>query len=117
MRASVSHGKSTPRFHTITPQRVLQTNLLVGCKRFDRIGRCTYTDGMEINLSPELQAKLDRIASQQGRDTESLVHEAVEPLVGYDQWLVRQVESGQVLEHEEVAARMEKLITQKQRRV
>jgi len=45
------------------------------------------------------------------------VHEAVEPLVGYDQWLVRQVESGQVLEHEEVAARMEKLITQKQRRV
>ena len=88
-----------------------------GCKRFDRIGRCTYTDGMEINLSPELQAKLDRIASQLGRDTESLVHEAVEPLVGYDQWLVRQVESGQVLEHEEIAARMEKLITQKQRRV
>ena len=72
---------------------------------------------MEINLSPELQAKLDRIALQQGRDTESLVHEAVEPLVGYDQWLVRQVESSQVLEHEEVAARMEKLITQKQRRV
>jgi len=96
----------------------------LGCKRFDRIGRCTYTDGMEINLSPELQAKLDRIALQQGRDTESLVHEAVERLVGYDQWFVRQVEkglaqveSGQVLEHEEVAARMEKLITQKQRRV
>src|SRR5256884_5058155 len=86
-------------------------------KRFDRARRCAYTDGMEINLSPELQAKLDRIASQQGRDTESLVHEAVEPLVGYDQCLVRQVESGQVLEHEEVAARMEKLITQKQRRV
>ncbi len=79
---------------------------------------------MEINLSPELQAKLDRMALQQGRDTESLVHEAVERLVGYDQWFVRQVEkglaqveSGQVLEHEEVAARMEKLITQKQRRV
>jgi predicted transcriptional regulator len=76
---------------------------------------------MEINLSPELQAKLDRIALQQGRD---IVHEAVERLVGYDQWFVRQVEkglaqveSGQVLEHEEVAARMEKLITQKQRRV
>ena len=67
---------------------------------------------------------LDRIALQQGRDTESLVHEAVERLVGYDQWFVRQVEkglaqveSGQVLEHEEVAARMEKLITPKQRRV
>jgi len=79
---------------------------------------------MEINLSPELQAKLDRIASQQGRDSESLVHEAVERLVGYDEWFIRQVEKGlaqidrgEVLEHEEVAARMEHLITQKQRRV
>ncbi len=79
---------------------------------------------MEINLSPELQAKLDRVALQQGRDTESLVHEAVERLLGYDEWFIRQVEkglaqveSGQALEHEEVAARMEKLITEKQRRV
>src|SRR3989442_12908277 len=93
-------------------------------KRFDRARRCAYTDGMEINLSPELQAKLDRIPSQQGRDRESLGHEAVEPLVGYDEWFIRQVEKGlarvdrgQVLEHEEVAARMEHLITQKQRRV
>jgi predicted transcriptional regulator len=93
-------------------------------KRFERARRCAYTDGMEINLSPELQAKLDRIASQQGRDTESLVHEAVERLVGYDQWFIgqvekglAQVENGEVLEHEEVAGRMEKLINQKQRRV
>jgi predicted transcriptional regulator len=79
---------------------------------------------MEIKLSPELQAKLDRIASQQGRDSESLVQEAVERLADYDQWFIREVEKGlgqidrgEVLEHEEVAARMERLITQKQRRV
>jgi predicted transcriptional regulator len=79
---------------------------------------------MEINLSPELQAKLDRLASQQGRDSASLVHEAVERLVGYDEWFIRQVEKGlaqvdrgQVLEHEEVTTRMERLITKKQRRV
>ena len=78
---------------------------------------------MEIELSPELQAKLDRIASQQGRDTKSLVHEAVERLVGYDEWFIRQVEKGlaqvdggEVLEHREVVARMESLINQKQRR-
>ena len=72
---------------------------------------------MEINLSPELQAKLDRIASQQGRDRESLVYEAVERLVGYDEWFIHQVEKGlvqvdrgEVLEHEEVATRMEDLI-------
>ena len=81
-----------------------------------------YTDAMEIELSPELQAKLDRIASQQGRDSKSLVHEAVERLVGYDEWFLRQVEiglaqadRGESLEENEVAARMENLITRKQR--
>jgi predicted transcriptional regulator len=77
---------------------------------------------MEIELSPELQAKLDRIASQQGRDTKSLVKEAVERLIGYDEWFLRQVEiglaqvdRGELLEDNEVAARMENLITRKQR--
>lgn len=77
---------------------------------------------MEIELTPELQAKLDRIASQQGRDAKSLVHEAVERLIGYDEWFIRQVEiglaqadSGELLEHEEVVARMEDLISRKQR--
>jgi len=49
---------------------------------------------MEIELSPELQAKLDRIASRQGRDSKSLVHEAVERLAGYDDWFSCQVETG-----------------------
>jgi predicted transcriptional regulator len=78
---------------------------------------------MELKLSPDLQAKLDRIAAQQGRDRQSLVHEAIERLVGYDEWFIRQVETGlaqiergDVLEHDEVAARMEKRIAEKQRR-
>ena len=77
---------------------------------------------MEIELSPELQAKLDRIAAEQGRDTKSLVKEAVERLVGYDEWFLRQVEiglaqadRGELLEDNEVAARIENLITRKQR--
>jgi len=44
-------------------------------------------------------------------------------LIGYDEWFIRQVEEGlaqidrgEVLEHDEVAARMEKLIAEKQRR-
>jgi predicted transcriptional regulator len=83
-----------------------------------------YAGAMEIELSPELQAKLERIASQQGRDTKSLVHEAVERLVGYDEWFLRQVETGlaqadrgELLEDRAVAARMENLITRKQHQV
>jgi predicted transcriptional regulator len=69
---------------------------------------------MQIELSPELQAKLDRIASQQGRDSKCLLHEAVERLVGYDECFICQVETGlaqvdrgEGLEHEHVVACME----------
>ena len=49
---------------------------------------------MEIPLNPDLQAKLNRLAVQQGRPTEALVVEAVERMVNYDEWFLREVESG-----------------------
>jgi predicted transcriptional regulator len=78
---------------------------------------------VQVNLPPELQAKLDRIAAQQGREPESLVNEAVERLVSYDEWFIRQVEKGlaqvergEVFEHEAVVAKVENLIHEKQHR-
>lgn len=78
---------------------------------------------MEVNIPAELQTKLDRMAAEQGRDRESLVREALERLVGYDEWFVREVEKGlaeiqrgEVCGHDEVTARIERLITDKQRR-
>jgi predicted transcriptional regulator len=78
---------------------------------------------MEVELTPELRAKLEEVAARQGRDAQSLVREAVERLVDYDKWFVRevekglaQIERGEVLEHEEVGARIEKLLDEKQRR-
>ena len=49
---------------------------------------------MEVNLSPELEATLNRKAAQQGRDSQSLLREAVERLVDYDEWFIREVENG-----------------------
>ena len=76
---------------------------------------------MEVNLSPELQAKLERVAEQQGRNAQSLIREAVERLLGYDEWFVRevekglaQIERGEVLDHKDVGIRLEKLLKQKQ---
>jgi hypothetical protein len=39
------------------------------------------------------------MAAQQGRDSGALVHEAVERLIGYDDWFLRQVEEGLALDH------------------
>lgn len=49
---------------------------------------------MEVPLTPALQAKLSQLAAQQGRATEALVVEAVERMVSYDEWFLREVEKG-----------------------
>jgi predicted transcriptional regulator len=49
---------------------------------------------MEVRLKPDLEAKLSRLASEQGRDRESLVVEAVERMVNYDEWFIQEVEKG-----------------------
>lgn len=49
---------------------------------------------MKVDLTPELQAKLDRVAAEQGRDREELVVEAVERMLSYDEWFLREVEKG-----------------------
>ena len=49
---------------------------------------------MEARLSPEVQAKLSRLAAQQGRDREALAQEAIARFVDYDEWFIRDVEKG-----------------------
>jgi predicted transcriptional regulator len=49
---------------------------------------------MELRLKPDLQAKLSRLAAEQGRDSESLAVEAIERMVNYDEWFLQEVENG-----------------------
>jgi predicted transcriptional regulator len=64
---------------------------------------------MEVDLTSDLEAKLTRLAAEQGRDTRALVREAVERLVNHDEWFVREVEKGlaaadrgELIDHEEI---------------
>jgi predicted transcriptional regulator len=73
---------------------------------------------MEVLLNPDVQAKLARIAAERGRDAEVLAREAIERFVDYDEWFINEVEKGlgqidrgEVLTHEEVGARIEKLLS------
>jgi hypothetical protein len=45
----------------------------------------------------KFKAKLNRLAAQQGRNAESLVHEAVERLVDYDEWFRAELKKGRLL--------------------
>jgi predicted transcriptional regulator len=78
---------------------------------------------MEVTLTAELQAKLTRIAQERGTNPQELAREAIERLVEYDDWFVRevekglaQIERGETLSHEEVGARLSKHLAGKQPR-
>ncbi len=75
---------------------------------------------MEVHLNPDVQAKLSRIAAERGSNAELLAREAIEHFVEYDDWFIREVESGlaqietgAVLSHEEVGTRLERLLVEK----
>jgi len=70
--------------------------LLVRGNRLTRSLSVPNLKVMEVSLPIELQAKLARLAAQQGRDSNSLVVEAVERLVDYDVWFAAEVEKGLV---------------------
>jgi predicted transcriptional regulator len=72
---------------------------------------------------PTWKPDLLYLAAQQGRDTEALAREAIERLVNCDEWFIREVEKGlaqiaqgKVLTHEDVGARIEKLLAEKRPR-
>ncbi|HET6841130.1 MAG TPA: hypothetical protein VFK06_05505 [Candidatus Angelobacter sp.] len=71
---------------------------------------------MEIRFSPELETKLNRVASETGHNTDQLVQQIVESWLDHDQWFREQVakglaqlDRGEFIEHDEVVARIERL--------
>ncbi len=64
---------------------------------------------MEVRLTPDLEAKLSRMAAEQGRPTGTLVRAAVERLVDYDEWFLREIaigkaaaDRGEFVEHSDI---------------
>lgn len=49
---------------------------------------------MEVHLTAKQEAALSRMASELGRPAEVLVGEAIDRLLDYDQWFLREVEKG-----------------------
>ncbi len=70
---------------------------------------------MELHFTPELEAGLARIAAQQGRNTDELVQEVLNRYLERETRFIEAVQKGiasadrgDLLEHDEVVARIEK---------
>jgi predicted transcriptional regulator len=71
---------------------------------------------MEINLSPELQAKLAYIAAENNSGAEEYVRQLVEHYLEHDAWLrqkvktgLSQLDQGEFVTHEEIGARIDQM--------
>ena len=71
---------------------------------------------MEVNLSPELQAKLANIAAENNSGTEEYVWQLVEHYVDHDAWFrqkvkagLKQLDQGEFITHGEIGARIEEI--------
>ncbi|MGH9636777.1 MAG: CopG family ribbon-helix-helix protein [Candidatus Angelobacter sp.] len=78
---------------------------------------------MEIHLTPEKEALLRQVAARNGQDAAQVIQEAVDRLLDHDAWFIQEVEKGQsqaakgeLIEHDEVVARIEKRLKEKQHR-
>jgi predicted transcriptional regulator len=72
---------------------------------------------MEVCLAPDLEAKLNRIASQAGKGPDQIVRELVVNYLDHDEWFRHEVgkglaslEQGKSVSHEEVRRQMERIL-------
>jgi predicted transcriptional regulator len=75
---------------------------------------------MEIHLTPEKEELLRQVAARTGQDAAQVVQEAVDRLLDHDTWFIREVEKGQMqaakgdlIEHDDAVARIEKRLKDK----
>jgi predicted transcriptional regulator len=71
---------------------------------------------MKVHFTPELQAKLNRVAAENNSAADEYVQQLVEHYVDHDAWFRQQVQKGldqldrgEFLTHEEVGTRIEKM--------
>jgi RHH-type rel operon transcriptional repressor/antitoxin RelB len=72
--------------------------------------------GMEVRFTPELEAKLNRIAAESGRVPDEYVRELVEHYLDHDAWFRQEVQKGldqldrgEFVSHDEVVASIERM--------
>jgi predicted transcriptional regulator len=72
---------------------------------------------MEISLTPEVEARLAQIASEEGKGAGQVVQELVANYLDHDEWFRREVQkglasldAGRFVSHEEVRREMDRIL-------
>jgi predicted transcriptional regulator len=80
-------------------------------------GRAAYNEPMEISFAPELEAKLNQVASQAGKGPDEVVREFVANGLDHEEWFRQEVgkglaslDQGKTVSHEDVRRRMDRIL-------
>ena len=80
----------------------------------DRVTDAPYAGFMNLQVPPELAAKLSRLAAETGRTVDQVALDLLTSSVDHDEWFRTEVESGRVairegrlIDHDEVASRID----------
>ena len=75
----------------------------------------SYAGFMNLQVPPELEAKLTRLAAETGRTVDQVALDLLASSMDHDEWFRAEVEKGRaaaregrLLEHDDVAARMDR---------
>lgn len=75
-----------------------------------------YNRAMTVQLRPDQESQLERLASRTGRAADEIAQEAVDRFLDHDAWFSEQVaqgiaslDRGDALTHEDVGSRIERL--------
>ena len=76
--------------------------------------RPPYAGPMHLEVPPELEAKLTRLAAETGRSIDQVALDLLTTSIEHDEWFRREVEKGRVsaresrlINHDEVASEMD----------
>jgi predicted transcriptional regulator len=82
--------------------------------KIDKLRNRSYAGFMNLQVPPELEAKLTRLAAQTGRTVDQVAIDLLASSVDHDEWFRGEVEKartsareGRLLEHDDVVARMD----------
>jgi predicted transcriptional regulator len=83
-----------------------------GQSAFDSAVDAPHAGFMNLQVPPELEAKLTRLATETGRSVDQVAHDLLASSIDHDEWFRTEVGKGRasgregtLLEHDDVAAR------------
>jgi predicted transcriptional regulator len=104
--------------HNLNPGSKTRTPaLFMKSRTLDSRYFSAYACFMEVNLNPELQAKLAQIAAENNSGTEEYVRQLVEHYLDHDAWFrqkvktgLGQLDRGEFVTHDEIGARIDQMV-------